>query len=76
MTVENVNEVFVTMLSGGGPELGKETWRGKHGGNMGKRHFYVRSRFAIPRFEIISVRTACEIGYVSLFRFQSFEITE
>jgi len=44
------------------------------GDNMGARHFHVRSRFPAPRFEIISVRTAREIGYVSLFRFQSFEI--
>jgi len=42
---------------------------------MGTRHFYVRSQFPEPRFEILSVRTAREIGYVSLFRFQSFEIS-
>jgi len=50
-----------------------ETW-----GNMGTRrtrHFYVRSRFPEPRFEILSARTAREIGYVSLFRFKSFEIS-
>ena len=43
---------------------------------MGTRLFYVRSRFPEPRFEIISVRTAREIGPACLFRFQSFEISE
>ena len=42
---------------------------------MGTRHFDVRSRFPDPRFEILSARTAREIGPASLFRFQSFEIS-
>ena len=54
--------------------------RGKTGqqsahGNMGTRHFYVRSRFPEPRFEIISVRIAREIGPACVFGFQSFEIS-
>ncbi len=41
---------------------------------MGKRHFHLRSRFPDPRIERLSARTARDIGPVSLFRFQSFEI--
>jgi len=39
------------------------------------RHFYARSRFPAPRFEILSARTAREIGPACLFRFKSFEIS-
>jgi len=45
------------------------------GDNMGARHFHVRSRFPAPRFEMISVRTAREIGPACLFRFKSFEMS-
>ena len=68
-----------------GRKHGRETWKNletwghdtfrKHGRNMGTRHFYVRSRFPETRFEIISARTAREIGPACLFRFQSFEIS-
>ena len=45
------------------------------GKTCGHDHFDVRSRFPEPRFEIISVRTAREIGPACLFRFQSFEMS-
>jgi len=64
--VHNPN-TFREILKRQGRKRGKE--------NMGTRHFYVRSRFPEPRFEIISVRTAREIGPACLFRFKSFEIS-
>ena len=51
------------------------TCQRRMGETWGRVTFMCGLDFLPPRFEITSVRTAREIGYFSLFRFQSFEIS-